>query len=109
MNLEIFMLWFIIWIIFLVLSIIERRGITFGFLSGIYPIFLGIYLYLDGLQLFSGLTVDTSSSLQVVEKVYSDSVPAFSNYGMLMGIPFVLVGLYICYLAATKAEASHGR
>jgi len=96
------MLWFIIWIVFLIMSIIEQRGITFGFLAGIYPIFLGVYLYLDGLQLEEGLSITYSTGVQTVEKVYSNSVPPFSSYGMLMGIPFVLLGLYITYLAATK-------
>jgi len=109
MYLEVFMLWFIIWIVFVAMSIIEKRGIIFGFLAGIWILFLGVYIYLDGLQLFSGLTIDSSTSTAVVEKVYSNSIPAFSNYGLLMGIPFVLLGIYICYLAATKEEASHGR
>lgn len=102
MTLEIFMLWFLIWIVFLVMSIVEQRGITFGFLAGIYPIFLGVYLYLDGIQVLNGLSVSYSAGVQTVENVYVDSVPPFSSYGMLMGIPFVLLGLYISYLAATK-------
>ena len=66
MYLEVFMLWFIIWIVFVAMSIIEKRGIIFGFLAGIWILFLGVYIYLDGLQLFSGLTIDSSTSTAVV-------------------------------------------
>lgn len=102
MTLDIFMLWFIIWIVFLIMSIIETRGVTFGFLSGLYPLFLGVYLFLDGIQVQSGMTISYTAGVQTVEKVYANSIPAFSSYGMLFGLPFILLGIYICYLAATK-------
>lgn len=83
---------------------IEKRGILFGFLAGLYPIFLGASLFIDGLQTHSGLTITSSGGVQVVEKVFTTSVPSFSSYGMLMGIPFVFIGFYICYLASTKEK-----
>lgn len=102
MTLEIFIIWLILWMIFLVLSMVETRGILFGFLAGIYPLILGVYLYLDGIQVHTGMTITSSTGLQIVEKVFTNSVPPFSSYGMLIGIPMVLLGLYISYLAATK-------
>lgn len=102
MTIEIFLLWFIVWIVFLVMSIIETKGVTFAFLAGIYPMFLGIYIFLDGIQIQQGLTTTFSGGTQHIEKVYVDTVPPFSSYGILFGIPFILLGIYICFLAANK-------
>jgi len=102
MTVEIFMIWLIIWVVFLVMSIIEQRGITFGFFAGLWVILFGVYIYLDGIALETGLQISYSGGSQIVERVYENSVPSFSTYGLLIGVPFVLIGLYICYLAANK-------
>lgn len=96
------MMWLIIWIIFLIMSIIERKGVVFGFFAGIYAMFLGIYIYLDGIQVQSGLNTSWVEGTQIVDRVYVNAVPSFSSYGMLFGVPFMLVGVYICYLSANK-------
>lgn len=84
------------------MSIIERRGSVFGFLAGLWILFLGIYIYIDGIDLQSGMTMVTSGSSQTMTYVYSEVIPPFQNYGLLWAIPFLLLGIYIMYLAVTK-------
>lgn len=95
-------LWILFWVIFLVMSIIEKRGVVFGFFAGLWILFLGIYIYVDGIDLQSGVTVVTSGAIQTMTYTYAEVVPPFQNYGLLWAIPFVLLGLYIMYLASTK-------
>lgn len=101
-NETIFMMWIIIWVIFLVMSIIEIRGVVFGFLSGLWILFLGIYVYIDGLQYQTGMQIVTLADTQTVTYTYTDVVAPFSNYGILWAIPFILLGIYIMYLASMK-------
>ena len=94
--------WLLIWIIFLVMSIVERRGGVFGFLAGLWILFLGVYIYLDGLEYQTGASVTVSGGVQTLTYTYGDIVSPFSNYGILWAVPFILLGLYIMYLAVTK-------
>lgn len=102
MNEVVFLLWIILWIVFLVMSIIERRGIVFGFLAGLWILFLGVYLYIDGFQFLSGVEMVSSGGMQTISYTYDSVVLPFSNYGLLWAIPFILLGIYILYLAVTK-------
>ena len=95
------LLWILIWVILIFLSIIETRGITFGAMSGIWLLLLGVYIYIDGIQVQSGMTIVTSGSTQTITYSYSDIILPVSNYGLLWGIPFVLIAIYILYLSAT--------
>jgi len=96
------MLWIILWMIFLVMSIVERRGVVFGFFAGMWILFLGIYVFIDGLELQSGLLVVSSGSSSVVSYSYSEVVAPFSSYGVLWAVPFILLGMYVMYLAVMK-------
>ena len=105
MNETIFAMWLVIWVIFLVMSVIEKRGVAvFGFFSGLWILFLGVYIYLDGLEIRNGLTVTGEVTDQVVSYTYSEVVPPFNTMGMLWGLPFILLGIYILFLATFKRK-----
>jgi hypothetical protein len=98
MNETVLILWLLIWVIFLVMSTIEKRGVAFGFMSGFWIMFLGVYLYLDGFQVQTGMTTEGG----VISFVYTDVVsPMSAGYDTLWCIPFILLGMYIMYLATT--------
>jgi hypothetical protein len=84
------------------MSVIERRGVVFGWLAGLWILFLGIYIYIDGLTFQSGMTITTSGSVQTAVYTYTQVVSPFSNYGILWAVPFILLGIYISYLASQK-------
>ena len=103
MNETVFILWIIIWVIFLTMSTIEKRGVpVFGFLSGLWILFLGVYIYLDGIEILNGMTIVGDAGNQTVIYSYQTVVPPFNEYSMLWGFPFILLGIYICFLSATK-------
>lgn len=102
MNETILLFWVFLWVIFLVMSIIEQRGMIFGHLAGLWIMFLGIYIYLDGLQYNSGVEITEQAGTQIISYTYTEIIPPFSNYGMLWAVPFILLGIYIEYLATTK-------
>ena len=102
MNEILLTFWILFWVIFLVMSIIEKRGIVFGFLAGIWILFLGIYIFIDGIEWQSGVSIVTSGSTQTATYTYNQFVSPFSSYGTLWAIPFILLGIYICYLASMK-------
>lgn len=98
MNEIVLILWLLIWVIFLSMSTIEKRGVVFGFISGFWIMFLGVYLFLDGFQVQTGMTINNG----VVTFIYTDVVsPMTAGYDKLWCIPFILLGMYIMYLAVT--------
>lgn len=96
MILDVLLIWLILWVIFLSISIIEKRGIVFGFFSGLWILLLGIYLNIDGLSIQSGVNQATG------EFTYTAMVLPFSTYSFLWGLPFIVISIYIMYLAVTK-------
>ena len=100
MQLEIFMLWVFIWIIFLIMSMVEKRGVVFGFLAGLWILFLGIAINIDGISIQTGVNPSTGTF------VYTAMAPPFSTYSLLCGLPFILLGFYITWLASTKTRAN---
>jgi hypothetical protein len=102
---EIFMLWIILWVIFLIMGYIEKRGIVFGFLAGIWILFLGAFLYTDGLQYRSGIFLTEGTGNCTLSYQYVNYVTPYSNIGMLWALPFILLGMYILWLASTKTSA----
>jgi uncharacterized protein YqgC (DUF456 family) len=105
MHLEIFMLWIILWIVFLIMSVLEQRGVLFGFLSGFWVMFLGVFLYLDGLQYRSGVNLTEGTGTCSLVYSYVDYTTPYSTVGMLWALPLILLGIYILYLASTKTRA----
>ena len=102
MNEVVFVLWLMLWVILLVMAVIEKRGYVFGFLSGLWILFLGIYLILDGFQQQTGATVSVVSGVQTIQYSYSEIVAPFSGYSTMWAIPFLLLGIYIMYMVVTK-------
>ena len=74
----------------------------FGFLAGLWIFFLGIYIYVDGIDLQTGVSIVSSGTTQTMTYTYSEVVPPFQSYGLLWAIPFILLGMYIMYLASTR-------
>lgn len=102
MTIDVLLVWLVIWVVLLVMRTIEHRGPVFGVLAGIWIIYLGIYLFLSGLQYQSGMTIVTSGISQNITNVYSNVVMPFSNYGIVWSIPFWGLGIYICFMSVTK-------
>ena len=102
MQETILIFWILIWVIFLIMSYLEKRGNVFGFLAGLWILFLGIFLYIDGIQVESGMTIVDWSGGQNITYVFNDVVLPYSNHGILWGVPFVCLSIYILWLAATK-------
>lgn len=84
------------------MSTIETRGPTFEFIAGLWILFLGIYLYISGLEYVAGMTINTVGDTQTVVYNYVQIVSPFSTYKILWCIPFFALGIYIMYLAMTK-------
>lgn len=104
MTLDILLLWLVIWVVLLLMSTIEHRGPVFGVLAGIWIIYIGLYLYLDGLQTQTGMNILTTGSWQNVTNVYSDVTMPFSNYRLIWCIPFIALGIYIAFMSVTKKK-----
>jgi len=83
------------------MSTIDKRGVVFGFISGIWILFLGIYLILDGLQIQSGMSIIGEAGNQTILYQYNEIVPPFSSYSTMWGLPFIMLGFYLCWLSAT--------
>ena len=104
MNEMLLILWLVLWVILLIMSTIDKRGVVFGFIAGIWILFMGIYVILDGIQIQSGMTVTGEVGNQVIVYSYSEILPPFSNYSTMWGLPFILLGFYICWLSATAKK-----
>jgi hypothetical protein len=102
MNEVLLIIWLAIWLILLIMSTFEKRGFVFGFVAGVWILLLGVYILGDGLQLQSGMTILGDVGDQTIEYVYTEVVPPYSSYSLMWGIPFIALGMYICYLSATS-------
>jgi len=106
MNEILLMMWLVIWVILLVMSTIDKRGVVFGFISGVWILFMGIYIILDGIQIQSGMSLLGEVGSQTITYQYAEIVPPFSSYSTMWGLPFILIGFYICWLSATAKKKS---
>jgi len=104
MNEILLLVWLIIWVILLVMSTIDKRGVVFGFIAGVWILFLGIYVILDGIQIQSGMTVTGEVANQIITYQYNTVAPPFSSYSTMWGLPFILIGFYLCWLSATAKK-----
>lgn len=106
MNEIILGIWIAIWVIFLAISTIEKRGIVFGFMSGLWFLLLGVFIYLDGLQYQSGMTITTNGAVETVQFVYTTVVPPNPMLSLqtLWCVPFFLIGIYLMYLAVFRPQ-----
>ena len=98
------LLWLVLWVILLIMSSIDKRGVVFGFIAGIWILFLGIYIILDGIQIQSGMTVMGEVGNQVITYQYNTVTPPLSSYSTMWGLPFILIGFYLCWLSATAKK-----
>jgi len=99
------MLWIILWVIFLIMGAIEKRGVLFGFLSGFWILILGIFVYIDGIQYRSGVNLTEGAGCCTLTYNYVNMVVPYNTVGMVWAFPFILLGLYITWLASTKMRA----
>ncbi|MDH7506276.1 MAG: hypothetical protein QHH15_00610 [Candidatus Thermoplasmatota archaeon] len=83
------------------MSTLETRGFVYGFIAGIWILFLGLYILVDGLYMEVGSTIVQEGSDYVVTTIKSEIIPPFSNYGILWSVPFMAISFYQMYLAAT--------
>jgi len=100
MYINILLIWIIVWVVFLIMSCIEKRGYLFGVLAGIWIMFLGVYIIVDGLHIQDGISiVINDAGEQIVTYTYENLITPFSSYSTMWGLPFVLLGIYIMYMA----------
>jgi len=104
MLLEEFGIWFVVWVFFSLLMLSRRRlGWFFSFFSGLWSIFLGIYVNISGIQYCSGKAVVYSDEFNyTVTKVFSNFVMPYSSYSFLWGIIFILVGVFLIYYSVSR-------
>lgn len=81
------------------MSIIEQKAPVFGFIAGLWLIWIGIYIYITGLQGQTGMTIETVGDVQTITNVYTDIIPPFSDYKTMWSIPFWAIGMYIMFAA----------
>jgi uncharacterized protein YqgC (DUF456 family) len=97
MQMDLMLVWFLIFVLFLVMSVIERKAPVFGMCAGIWLIWIGVYIFLSGIQYQSGMSISTVDGVQTVVYQYADFVSPFSDYKTLWSIPFWGIGIYICF------------
>lgn len=104
MTIEIFVIWILLWFIFLIMGIVEERGPVFQFMAGLWILFIGIYLYLSGLQYQSGYTTTTVGTSTAIVNVYSEVIPPVQTYRILWAIPFMALSLYLMFLSINRKK-----
>lgn len=109
MDIIVFITWLVIWVVFLLMSTIEKKGPVFGFLAGFWILFLGIYVYLSGIQYESGMSIATVGDTTTVTYLYSDFVYPVSDYGILWGIPFIALSIYIFFISAKRRKGTEAQ
>lgn len=109
MDLLLFLVWVIIWVILLGMSTFETRGAVYGFIAGLWILLLGCYILVDGLYMDTGSTIVSDGGNYIVTTTKSQIVSPFSNYGVLWCVPFVAISIYQMYLAATMKRSSWGK
>lgn len=96
-------LWIILWVIFTAIGQIEKRGFVFGFLSGMWMLFMGVFIYLDGIQIQTGMLRNVSAPGNItITYLYSDLVYPHGSYAMIWGFVFFTVSIYVMWLSFSK-------
>lgn len=99
MLVEVFLVWLLVWVIFLIMSTIGSKGWIFAAFSGLWAIFIALHLTIDGLQIQQGMNIVENAGNYTVSYAYSDLILPFSTYSFLWGMFFLLIGMYLVFIA----------
>jgi len=102
MLVEVFLLWFVVWIVFLIMSTTGSKGWLFAAFAGIWSIFMSIHILIDGLQMRSGMDIAGSGGNYTVTYSYTNLVLPFSTYSFIWGMFFLLLGMYLVFIAVMR-------
>lgn len=102
MLVEVFLLWFVVWIVFLIMSTTGSKGWLFAAFAGIWSIFMSIHILIDGLQMRSGMNIVGSSGNYTVTYSYTTLVLPYSTYSFIWGMFFLLLGMYLVFIAVMR-------
>jgi len=91
---EILIYWILVFIVLLIINL-AGNSTTFGILGGFWLLILGLAIIMTGIQLKSGMVVQTLSDSQVVTYNYSDAVLPFSTYSFIWGFFFIGLSMYM--------------
>lgn len=93
--------WMVFFVIFLVANIITNNQI-FGLMGSIILILLGLFIIVDGLQVNTGAEILDTASGATISWTYTDIELPYSTFSNVIGLPFLLFGVYMLYANLIK-------
>ena len=90
-------LWLLIFFIFLAVSITVDSGIL-GIISGVWLLLLGLAIIVTGIQIQSGMEINTVGQTTTYEYQYDDATLPYSTYSFVWGIILILSSMYLMYV-----------
>lgn len=99
----ILIIWLIVFFMLLAVNIVEKSH-WFGVFAGIWLLLLGLAIIVTGVQMQTGMSIQTTGDYQNVTYSYTDLAPPFwpyggvdSTYSLVWGIIFICISIYIIY------------
>jgi hypothetical protein len=109
MIIEILLIWIIVFFILLAVNLAEKSH-WFGVFAGIWLLILGLAIILTGVQMQSGMNIQTVGTWQNITYQYQNlTSPVYpyggtqSSYSAIWGVIFILISIYITYSNAEDA------
>ena len=101
MTVTILILWFLIFIIFLIIHL-QQNSADWGIITSFWLLLIGLAVLVTGLEIESGMTIETSGSTQTLVYQYADVAAPFSTYSYMWGVFFIALFIYMLYVNAEK-------
>jgi len=99
----ILIIWLVVFFILLAVNLAEHSH-WFGVFAGIWLLLLGLAIIVTGVQIQSGMTIDTVGTVQTITYSTSDLVSPFypygglqSTYSIVWGLIFIGIAIFIIY------------
>lgn len=89
-------LWLIIFVILFVANLYLNNAF-FGVIAGFWLVILGLAIIVTGIQIQSGMSIDTSSNVTQIIYNYTDLTLPFSTYSYIWGFILIGISIYIIY------------
>jgi len=89
-------LWLLLFIAFLVISIITNNEI-FGLMAGFLLLLLGLFILVDGIQISNEMSIVANGSTTEINYVYNDLSLPYGTVNTTIGLPLLLFSIYLIY------------
>ena len=103
MIIEILIVWILVFFIFLAVNLAEKSH-WFGVFAGIWLLILSLGIMVTGVQMQSGMDIQTVGSWQNITYEYTNlTSPVYpyggaqSSYSVVWGVILLLISIYIIY------------